>query len=60
MHALSRRFWYQHYKEAADLPLCARLHAAVAEAIARRDPDNAGEASDRLIDYIESFARSTL
>ena len=24
MHALSRRFWYQHYKEAADLPLCAR------------------------------------
>jgi|KBSMisStaDraftv2_1062788.scaffolds.fasta_scaffold38751_2 DNA-binding GntR family transcriptional regulator len=60
MHALSRRFWYQHYKEAADLPLCARLHAAVAEAIARREPDKAAEASDRLVDYIESFARSTL
>jgi DNA-binding GntR family transcriptional regulator len=60
MHGLSRRFWYQHYKEAADLPLCARLHAAVAEAIAKREPDKAAEASDRLIDYIESFARSTL
>lgn len=60
MHGLSRRFWYQHYKQAADLPLCARLHAAVAEAIARREPDKAADASDRLVDYIESFARSTL
>ena len=60
MHGLSRRFWYQHYKEAADLPLCARLHAAVAGAIAVRDPDRAAAASDRLIEYIESFARSTL
>jgi len=60
MHGLSRRFWYQHYKQAADLPLSARLHAEVAEAIAMRDPDKAGEASDRLVDYIESFARSTL
>jgi DNA-binding GntR family transcriptional regulator len=60
MHGLSRRFWYQHYKEAADLPLCARLHAAVAGAIAARDPDRAAAASDRLIEYIESFARSTL
>ena len=60
MHGLSRRFWYQHYKEAADLPLCARLHAAVAGAIADRDPDRAAAASDRLIEYIESFARSTL
>jgi DNA-binding GntR family transcriptional regulator len=60
MHGLSRRFWYQHYKQAADLPLCARLHAVVAEAIARGDAERAAEASDRLIDYIESFARSTL
>lgn len=60
MHGLSRRFWYQHYKEAADLPLSARLHAEVAEAIAAREPEKAGQASDRLVDYIESFARSTL
>ncbi|MBY0381890.1 MAG: GntR family transcriptional regulator [Xanthobacteraceae bacterium] len=60
MHGLSRRFWYQHYKEAADLPLSARLHAEVAEAIAARDVDKASKASDQLVDYIESFARSTL
>lgn len=60
MHGLSRRFWYQHYREAADLPLAARLHAEVAEAIAKRDPDRAAAASDRLVGYIESFARSTL
>lgn len=60
MHGLSRRFWYQHYREAADLPLAARLHAEVAEAIAKRDPDRAAAASDKLVGYIESFARSTL
>ena len=27
----SRRFWYLHYKQAADLPLCARLHATKRE-----------------------------
>jgi DNA-binding GntR family transcriptional regulator len=60
LSALSRRFWYQHYKQAADLPLCANLHAAVCEAIARRDQDGAAQTSDRLMDYIESFARRTL
>ncbi len=60
MHGLSRRFWYQHYKQVADLPLSARLHAEVAEAIAAGDVDKAGAASDRLVEYIESFARSTL
>ena len=60
MHGLSRRFWYQHYKQAADLPLAARLHAEVAEAVVAGDVKMAGEASDALINYIESFARSTL
>jgi DNA-binding GntR family transcriptional regulator len=60
MHGLSRRFWYQHYRESGDLPLSARLHAEVAEAIARRSPDAAAKASDRLIDYIESFTRKTI
>jgi hypothetical protein len=32
----------------------------VAEAIAKRHPDAAGKASDRLIDYIESFTRKTI
>jgi DNA-binding FadR family transcriptional regulator len=57
---VSRRFWYQHYPEAGDLPLSARLHADLAEAIAARDADKADQASDLLIDYIESFARKTI
>lgn len=57
---LSRRFWYVHYRVAADLPLCARLHAAQARAIAEGDGKAAAEASDRLMDYLESFARATV
>jgi DNA-binding GntR family transcriptional regulator len=60
MNALSRRFWYQHYQEVADLPLAAKLHAAVAEAVATKKPKLAASASDKLIDYIEDFARKTL
>lgn len=60
MHGLSRRFWYQHYRESGDLPLSARLHAEVAEAIAKRDGEAAAKASDRLLDYIESFTRKTI
>jgi DNA-binding GntR family transcriptional regulator len=60
MNALSRRFWYQHYQEVADLPLAAKLHAAVADAVAQKKGKAAATASDRLIDYIEDFARKTL
>lgn len=60
MHGLSRRFWYQHYREVGDLGLSARLHADVADAIASRNAKAAAEASDRLIDYIESFTRNTI
>jgi DNA-binding GntR family transcriptional regulator len=60
MNALSRRFWYQHYQEVADLPLAAKLHAAVADAVAQKKIKAAAAASDRLIDYIENFARKTL
>ena len=60
MHALSRRFWYLHYKQAADMPHTAKLHAAIARAIAAGDEERAGRASDRLLDSIEKFARSTV
>lgn len=60
MHGLSRRFWYQHYKQVLDLPLCARLHAALARRIAEGNPENAAAAADDLIDYIEDFTRATL
>lgn len=54
----SRRFWFQHYREAADLPLCARLHSDEARAIANGDVLRAAEAADRLIDYTEAFTRA--
>jgi DNA-binding GntR family transcriptional regulator len=60
MNGLSRRFWYVHYKQAADLPLAARLHAAIARAIANADQDAAGRTSDGLVDYIQAFARATI
>jgi len=60
MNSLSRRFWFIHYRQAADMPLAAKLHAAVARAIAKGDAGAAAAASDRLLDYIEEFTRSTL
>jgi DNA-binding GntR family transcriptional regulator len=60
LQGLSRRFWYMHYKEAADLPLCARLHANQARAMAERNGEAAARASDKLIDYVESFTRGTV
>lgn len=56
----SRRFWYLHYKEAADLPKCARLHAEEARAIARGQGIRAMAASDKLLDYVEDFTRATV
>ncbi len=60
LQGLSRRFWYMHYRQAADLPLCARLHANQARAIAKGNADTAARASDKLIDYVESFTRGTV
>jgi DNA-binding GntR family transcriptional regulator len=60
VHGLSRRFWYFHYRQAADLPEIARLHAAVASAIALGDVAAAAAACDELLDNIEAFTRSTV
>lgn len=60
LHGLSRRFWYLHYKQAADMPEMARLHADVAIAISKADMNAAGQALDRLIDNLEGFTRSTV
>ena len=60
MHGLSRRFWYVHYKEAADMPLCARLHAELARRISDGNPEGAALACDELIDYVETFTRATV
>ena len=60
MQSLSRRFWFHHYKEAADMPETAKLHADMARAIASGDEAGAGAATDRLMKMIESFTRATV
>jgi DNA-binding GntR family transcriptional regulator len=60
MHSLSRRFWYIHYKQAADMPLTAKLHADIARAIAGEKEERAAKATDRLLDVIEKFTRDTV
>ena len=60
LNGLSRRFWYQHYKQAADLPKMAKLHASEASAIATGNAAVAQAASDKLIDYVEDFTRATV
>lgn len=60
MHGLSRRFWYLHFRQAADLPVTARLHADTAQAIAAGDEPAAAAALDALLDSIEAFTRATV
>ena len=60
MQGLSRRFWYIHHKEVADLPQTARLHSDIASAIAAANESAAAQASDKLIDYVEECARATV
>jgi DNA-binding GntR family transcriptional regulator len=60
LQGLSRRFWYMHYRQAADPPLCARLHANQARSIANGDGEAAARASDKLLDYVENFTRNTV
>lgn len=60
MNSLSRRFWFLHYRQAADLPLTAKLHAELAQAIATGDEEAAAKASEKLLDTIEEFTRATV
>jgi DNA-binding GntR family transcriptional regulator len=60
MHSLSRRFWYVHFRQAANMPQTAKLHADIARAIAAQREQQAAEASDRLLDAIDSFTRATV
>jgi len=60
MNSLSRRFWFHHYKQAADMPETAKLHADIARAIAAGQEKGAAAALDRLLDSIEAFTRATV
>lgn len=60
MNSLARRFWFLHYRQAADLPLTAKLHADVAQAIAAGEEEAAGKASEKLLDTILEFTKATV
>jgi hypothetical protein len=60
MHGLSRRFWYMHCRQAADLPMMAGLDGAVAKAIAEGNVDNVDHVVDSLLDNIEEFTHATV
>ena len=60
MHSLSRRFWYIHYKQAADMPLTAKLHADIARSIGAGDEAAAGKLMDKLLDTVAKFTRDTV
>ena len=54
-----RRFWvaYQHHGDIAE---GARLHEAVAQAIAAGKAEDAAAASDALMDYLRQFAQDVI
>ncbi|MGE0673212.1 MAG: GntR family transcriptional regulator [Methylibium sp.] len=60
MHGLSRRFWFLHYRQAADLPAMAALHGRLARAIVARDEAAAAHALDALLDNLEEFTKATV
>lgn len=60
MQGLSQRFWFFHCREVADLPSMAKLHAAVAQAIADNEPEKAVHATDRLNAYVEVCVRTAV
>jgi DNA-binding GntR family transcriptional regulator len=60
MHGLSRRFWYMHWQQAADMPETAHAHAVLARAIAKGDEEGAAKALDQLLDVILAFTKATL
>lgn len=59
-YAMSRRFYYLHYRQVPDIEVAAKHHANVIQAVAIGDEKRAATASDRLMDYVEEFTRATI
>lgn len=59
LHVHCRRFWYAN-RGCGDLAESARRHADIMRAILRRDADEAGACSDRLIDYLTEMLEASL
>lgn len=59
LDSLSRRFWFVYHQSQDDAE-SGKLHANLAQAIAKGDSDAAEEASDELFDSLERFVHQTL
>ncbi len=59
-HAMSRRFYFLHYRKEHDLPVAAKHHADVIRAIALGEEARAGTAAEALMDYVEQLTRATV
>jgi DNA-binding GntR family transcriptional regulator len=60
LHSTSRRFWFFHHTAHGQAGKTMALHVELARAVASGDAGRAAAASDRLIDDLYEFARSTL
>lgn len=60
LHSTSRRFWFFHHTAHGEAGKTMALHVELARAVASGDAAQAAAASDRLIDDLQEFARSTL
>jgi DNA-binding GntR family transcriptional regulator len=60
LHSTSRRFWFFHHTAHGEAGRTMALHVGLARAVASGDAAQAAVASDRLIDDLQEFARSTL
>ena len=59
-HAMSRRFYFLHYRSANDLRLACEHHALVMDAIITGEDKVAIKAADSLLDYVENLTRAAL
>jgi DNA-binding GntR family transcriptional regulator len=59
-HGLSRRFWFAHQRGPDDLRDVVNAHTTRVKAIIQGDADRARNATDKLMDHLETFARNTI
>lgn len=60
VQGLSRRFWFAHHGQFADLNDAAQLHARRIQAIMEKDEERAIESCDRLVEYLERYTLETI
>jgi DNA-binding GntR family transcriptional regulator len=59
-YAMSRRFYYLHYRQVRDIATATRHHAEVVRAVVVGNEKDAVAATDRLMDYVEELTRATV